>query len=128
MPKRTRKNIKKSRPKTKRPKRKTRSSLFSKKKRDIGQTKQGWWQGVYEVKNPSKYMGTKPPYYRSGLEKRFMALLDESDLCIGWVSEEPKIPYVHPVRSLEEEKTQIPFPVLCNPEISGYKYCQKKEE
>ena len=107
MRRRTRKTTKKASSKARKPKSKPRNSLFSKKKRDVGQTKQGWWQGVYEVKNPAKYMGSKPPYYRSGLEKRFMTLLDESDICLGWLSEEPKIPYVHPVRTLEEERTIV---------------------
>lgn len=77
----------------------------SKRKTDIGQTKQGWYQGVFEPKNPHKYKGRKKPFYRSGLELKLMRTLDLSDWCIEWLSEEPQIKYVNPLTKTQANPT-----------------------
>ena len=77
--------------KSRRPARKVR------KKRDVGQTKQGWYQGEFQPTNPSKYKGNKLPFYRSGLELKLMKTLDKSEWCVEWLSEEPKVPYRNPL-------------------------------
>lgn len=56
-----------------------------------------WMQGVYEVRNKSKYIGHKPPYFRSSLEKKLMLLCDESACIKQWASEEPKVRYSNPL-------------------------------
>jgi hypothetical protein len=68
-----------------------------KRKRDVGQTKQGWYQGWFEVQNPQKYKGKKKPFYRSGLERKLMKTLDTSDWCLEWLSEQPQVKYVNPL-------------------------------
>jgi hypothetical protein len=66
-------------------------------RRDLGQTKQGWYQGVFQPTNAEKYKGKKLPFYRSNLELKFMKYLDLSPKCLEWLSEEPKIPYLNPL-------------------------------
>ncbi len=53
-----------------------------------------WYQGTYEVKNTSKYLGTKPPFFRSSWERRFMYWCDHNPNVLKWSSEAIKIPYV----------------------------------
>ena len=50
-------------------------------------------QGIYEVRNPSKYVGKHRPKYRSGWELRFMRLLDEHPnilACLLYTSPSPR--------------------------------------
>lgn len=55
-----------------------------------------WAQGIYEVKNPQKYVGTKKPRYRSGWEMAFMRFCDENRNVVQWASESIQIPYRNP--------------------------------
>ena len=55
-----------------------------------------WAQGIYEVKNPQKYVGKHKPKYRSGWELTFMTFCDNNDNVIYWASESLRIPYRHP--------------------------------
>lgn len=55
-----------------------------------------WAQGIYEVKNPQKYVGLKKPRYRSGWEMAFMRFCDENSHIIQWASESINIPYRNP--------------------------------
>ena len=54
-------------------------------------------QGPYTVKNPTKYVGTGMPRYRSGWELSFMRFLDNNDNVMQWASESIQIPYRNPV-------------------------------
>ena len=54
-------------------------------------------QGIYTVKNPSKYVGRNTPRYRSGWELTFMMLLDSNDNILQWASESISIPYRNPI-------------------------------
>ena len=54
-------------------------------------------QGVYEVVNKQKYVGTKQPYYRSSWELAFMRMCDSHPNILKWASENIKIPYRNPV-------------------------------
>ena len=54
-------------------------------------------QGIYEVKNPEKYVGNHKPKYRSGWELTFMMFLDNNKNILNWASEAIKIPYRHPI-------------------------------
>ena len=54
-------------------------------------------QGKYNLKNPSKYVGTKSPTYRSGWEFTFMKFCDEHRAISQWASEAVKIPYRNPL-------------------------------
>jgi len=56
-----------------------------------------WAQGVYEVKNPQKYVGKHKPRYRSGWELRVMMFLDENTHITHWASEAISIPYRNPL-------------------------------
>lgn len=55
-----------------------------------------WAQGIYEVKNPQKYVGKHKPKYRSGWELTFMTFCDNNENVIYWASEALRIPYKHP--------------------------------
>ena len=54
-------------------------------------------QGIYTVKNPSKYVGRNTPRYRSGWELTFMMFLDSNDNILQWASESISIPYRNPI-------------------------------
>jgi hypothetical protein len=54
-------------------------------------------QGIYEVKNPQKYVGKGKPRYRSGWEMTFMMFADNNDKVIQWASESIQIPYRNPL-------------------------------
>lgn len=56
-----------------------------------------WAQGIYEVKNPAKYVGKHKPKYRSGWELRVMMFLDGNKHITHWASEAIKIPYKNPL-------------------------------
>lgn len=54
-------------------------------------------QGIYEVKNPKKYIGKGKPRYRSGWELTFMIFADNNDKILQWASESIQIPYRNPL-------------------------------
>ena len=54
-------------------------------------------QGRFEMKNPSKYIGTKTPLARSSWEFVFMRMLDEHNGVEKWASESIQIPYRDPL-------------------------------
>jgi|TARA_B110000285_G_C14758689_1_gene438580 hypothetical protein len=56
-----------------------------------------WANGLYEVANPSKYAGNKPPRYRSSWEHAFMRFADNHPSVINWASESIRIPYRNPL-------------------------------
>lgn len=51
------------------------------------------YKGVYKVKNISKYIGSKNPYYRSNWERLFCVYCDNNVNILRWASELVKIPY-----------------------------------
>lgn len=55
-----------------------------------------WAQGIYEVKNPNKYVGKSQPKYRSSWEWVFFRFCDNNDHILQWASEAISIPYRHP--------------------------------
>jgi hypothetical protein len=54
-------------------------------------------QGIYEVRNPEKYIGNHKPRYRSGWEFTFMQFCDSNKNVLKWASEALVIPYRHPL-------------------------------
>ena len=56
-----------------------------------------WASGLYNVKNPEKYMGLKQPRYRSSWEWAFMNFCDNNPSVMQWASESIQIPYRHPL-------------------------------
>jgi hypothetical protein len=54
-------------------------------------------QGVYKVVNPQKYVGNRPPRYRSSWEHTFMTFCDTNNHILQWASESVTIPYRHPL-------------------------------
>jgi hypothetical protein len=54
-------------------------------------------QGIYTVKNQSKYVGRGQPRFRSGWEHAFMRFLDNNEHVVNWASESISIPYRNPV-------------------------------
>jgi hypothetical protein len=57
---------------------------------------------IYKVKNKKKYIGKEEPIARSAWEYEFMKYLDKHPHVSEWASEIPEVPYVHPVRTLQE--------------------------
>lgn len=56
-----------------------------------------WAQGIYEVKNPQKYIGTGKPKYRSSWEMMFFMFCDNNPSILKWASESIQIPYKNPL-------------------------------
>jgi hypothetical protein len=54
-------------------------------------------QGVYQIKNPEKYVGRGLPRYRSGWEHAFMRFADTNENILQWASESISIPYRNPI-------------------------------
>jgi hypothetical protein len=54
-------------------------------------------QGRFEMKNPTKYVGTRTPLARSSWEFIFMRMLDEHTGVENWASESIQIPYRDPL-------------------------------
>ena len=55
-------------------------------------------QGIYEVKNKAKYVGTKNPRYLSSYELKFFEFCDRHPLVLEWGSETVVIKYYNPVK------------------------------
>ena len=53
----------------------------------------GWQQGIYKCQYPDKYIGNKPPTYRSSWEYRCFYFADNNINIIKWASELIIIPY-----------------------------------
>jgi len=53
-------------------------------------------QGVFNPNNKSKYKGSFPIVYRSGLELSYMRFLDGNRNIISWGSESVVVPYIKP--------------------------------
>lgn len=54
-------------------------------------------QGIYNIKNPEKYIGSRPPYARSSWETAFCRFCDINEHIKQWASEPVKIPYRDPL-------------------------------
>jgi hypothetical protein len=54
-------------------------------------------QGIYKIKHPEKYVGSKDPTYRSSWEFTFMTFCDNNPGVQQWASEPIKIPYRDPL-------------------------------
>jgi hypothetical protein len=54
-------------------------------------------QGIFEMKNPAKYIGKHSPRYRSSWELKFMRVLDAHPNVVAWASESHRIPYRNPL-------------------------------
>jgi hypothetical protein len=52
--------------------------------------------GLYEIKNPQKYVGNKQPYYRSSWELAMMNFCDNNPNIQQWASEALHINYRNP--------------------------------
>lgn len=55
-------------------------------------------QGIYEVKNKDKYLGTKNPRYLSSYELAFFKFADAHSSVLEWGSEIVIVPYYNPVK------------------------------
>ena len=59
--------------------------------------KNNFRQGVFNPTNPTKYIGTQKPIYRSGWELKFFRWADMNENILKWGSENVIIPYVNPL-------------------------------
>lgn len=74
-------------------------------------------QGLYKVMNPAKYVGNKPPRYRSSWEWHFMKFCDDNDHILQWASESISIPYRHPLTG--KQTVYIPDFLITYQDSSG---------
>jgi hypothetical protein len=59
-------------------------------------SKSPYKQGVFKPLDPSKYTGTYPIVYRSGLELTFFRWCDKNPKIVEWGSESVILPYISP--------------------------------
>ena len=59
--------------------------------------KNNFRQGVFNPTNPTKYIDTQKPIYRSGWELKFFRWADMNENILKWGSENVIIPYVNPL-------------------------------
>jgi len=69
--------------------------------------------GLYELKNPQKYTGQKPPVYKSSFEGRVFYWCDMNSKVLEWAYEDNTIPYTFsvPDSAPEHEKSLVDFNV-----------------
>jgi hypothetical protein len=60
-------------------------------------TKQPYKQNFYKPVNAQKYVGNGMPFYRSGMELKFMRWCDKNPNVLKWSSESVIVPYVSPI-------------------------------
>jgi hypothetical protein len=60
-------------------------------------TKQPYKQNFYKPVNAQKYIGNGMPFYRSGMELRFMRWCDKNPNVLKWSSESVVVPYMNPI-------------------------------
>lgn len=60
--------------------------------------KRNYKQGIYEIVNWEKYVGTKSPRYLSSYEYHFFRFLDRHPNIIKWASETVVVKYYNPVK------------------------------
>lgn len=48
-------------------------------------------QGIFTITNRSKYIGSKDPAFKSGLEERVMNYMDKNSSVLKWAYEDPKM-------------------------------------
>lgn len=53
-------------------------------------------QGLFVMKNPEKYKGKTPPFYRSSYEFAFMCFCDRDENVLEWSSESNIVNYICP--------------------------------
>jgi len=76
-------------------------------------------QGIYEVKNLTKYVGKKKPTYRSGWELTFMQFCDSNQNILEWASEAIRIPYFNPMKG--KKTTYVPDFLIVYKDKTGRK-------
>ena len=54
-------------------------------------------RGIYQIKNPEKFVGGRSPTYRSGWEFTVMSFFDNNPSVQQWSSESVRIPYKDPL-------------------------------
>jgi hypothetical protein len=59
--------------------------------------KQPYKQNFYKPVNAQKYIGNGMPFYRSGMELKFMRWCDKNPNVLKWSSESVIVPYVSPI-------------------------------
>lgn len=74
-------------------------------------------QDVYVPVNPSKYVGDKPPYFRSSWERIVMEMLDTHPNILHWASEPIKIPYLNPFTG--KYTVYVPDFIVTSRDING---------
>ena len=56
-----------------------------------------WANGLYQLRNPEKYIGKKTPRYPPSWEWVFMRFCDNNPSVMNWASESIQIPYRNPL-------------------------------
>ena len=79
-------------------------------------------QGIYECKNPRKYVGKHRPKYRSGWELKFMRMLDTHPNILAWASEAHRIPYKNPLTG--KQSTYVPDLLIVYKDKNGTNHAE----
>ena len=78
--------------------------------------------GLFQVRNPEKYIGTKTPTYRSGWEFVFMQFCDNNPSITQWASEAIKVPYRNPLTN--KQTIYVPDFLIVYTDASGKQHAE----
>lgn len=78
--------------------------------------------GLFQVRNPEKYIGTKTPTYRSGWEFVFMQFCDNNPAITQWASEAIKVPYRNPLTN--KSTIYVPDFLIVYTDASGKQHAE----
>ena len=73
-----------------------------------------WHSGIYHVLHPEKYIGSRPPQFRSDWERVCMTLFDSNPAVTHWSSESITIPYKNPLTGKQSNYIPDFFVVYCD--------------
>ncbi len=79
-------------------------------------------QGVFQIRNPEKYVGNKTPTYRSGWEFVFMQFCDNNPSILQWASEAIHINYRNPLTN--KNTIYVPDFLIVYVDKSGKKHAE----
>lgn len=78
--------------------------------------------GLFQVRNPEKYIGTKTPTYRSGWEFVFMQFCDNNPAITQWASEAIKVPYRNPLTN--KQTVYVPDFLIVYTDATGKQHAE----
>lgn len=78
--------------------------------------------GLFQIRNAGKYIGTKTPTYRSSWEFVFMQFCDNNPAITQWASEAIKVPYRNPLTN--KQTVYVPDFLIVYTDAAGKQHAE----